>query len=115
MLEVNNISIPIELPVKQIAEFCQRWQVIEFALFGSVLRDNFRPDSDIDIMVQFHPDAHPRFRTLDQMETELKTMFHREVDLVTREGIEASRNYLRRREILSSMQVIYAKRSSIPA
>ena len=108
MLEVNNISIPIELPMKQIAEFCQRWQVIEFALFGSVLRDDFRPDSDIDIMVQFHPDAHPRFRTLDQMEAELKTIFHREVDLVTREGIETSRN-LRRREILSSMQVIYAK------
>jgi len=59
--------------------------------------------------VQFHPDAHPRFRTLDQMEAELETMFHREVDLITREGIEASRNYLRRREILSSMQVIYAK------
>lgn len=109
MLEVNNISIPIELPMKQIAEFCQRWQVIEFALFGSVLRDDFRPDSDIDIMVQFHPDAHPRFRTLDQMEAELKTIFHREVDLVTREGIEASRNYLRRGEILSSMQVIDAK------
>jgi hypothetical protein len=115
MLEVNNISIPIELPMEQIAEFCQRWQVIEFALFGSVLRDDFRPDSDIDVMVQFQPDAHPRFTTLDQMEAELKKIFHREVDLVTREGIEASRNYLRRREILSSMQVIYAKRSSIPA
>jgi len=110
MLEVNDISIPIELPMQQIAEFCQRWQIIEFALFGSVLRNDFRPDSDVDVMVQFHPDAHPRFRTLDQMEAELKTMFHREVDLITREGIEASRNYLRRREILSSMQVIYAKR-----
>ncbi|NBD31766.1 MAG: nucleotidyltransferase, partial [Cyanobacteria bacterium] len=97
------------------AKFCQRWQVIEFALFGSVLRNDFRPDSDVDVMVQFHPDAHPKFRTLDQMEAELKTIFHREVDLITREGIEASRNYLRRREILSSMQVIYAKRSSIPA
>ena len=57
MLEVNKISIPIKLPMQQIAEFCQRWQVIEFALFGSVLRDDFRPDSDVDVMVQFHPDA----------------------------------------------------------
>ena len=109
MLEVNNISIPIELLMQQIAEFCQRWQVIEFPLFGSVLRDDFRPDSDVDIMVQFHPDAYPRFRTLDQMEAELKIIFNREVDLITREGIEASRNDLRCREILSSMQVIYAK------
>ena len=49
------------------------------------------------------------------MEAELKTIFQREVDLITRQGIETSRNYLRRQEILSSLQVIYAKRSSIPA
>jgi predicted nucleotidyltransferase len=105
----------LELPMERITEFCQRWQVTEFALFGSVLRDDFRPDSDIDVMVQFHPDAHPTFRTLDQMEAELKTIFHREVDLITRQGIETSRNYLRRHEILSSAQVIYATGSSIPA
>ena len=105
----------IALPVEQIAEFCQRWQVIEFALFGSVLRDDFRPDSDIDVMVQFHPEAHPTFSTLDQMEAELKVAFHRDVDLITRQGIESSRNYLRRQEILSSAQVIYATGSTISA
>ncbi|MBD1910264.1 MULTISPECIES: nucleotidyltransferase domain-containing protein [unclassified Leptolyngbya] len=105
----------IALPIEKISEFCHKWQVIEFALFGSVLREDFRPDSDIDVMVQFHPDAHPTFGSLDQMEAELKTIFHRDVDLVTRQGIEASRNYLRRKEILSSAQVIYATGSSIPA
>jgi predicted nucleotidyltransferase len=105
----------IELSVEKIAEFCHKWQVVEFALFGSILRDDFRPDSDIDVMVQFHPDAHPTFRTLDEMEAELKTIFHREIDLITRQGIETSRNYLRRHEILSSAQVIYATESSIPA
>lgn len=105
----------IELPMEKIAEFCDRWQVNEFALFGSVLRDDFRPDSDIDVMVQFHPEAHPTFSSLDQMEAELKTIFYREVDLVTRRGIETSRNYLRRQEILSSAQVVYATGSSIPA
>jgi predicted nucleotidyltransferase len=105
----------IDLPMAAIAEFCDRWQVTEFALFGSVLRDDFRPDSDIDVMVQFHPDAHPTFSTLDQMEAELKTIFDRDIDLITRQGIEASRNYLRRHEILSSAQVIYATGSSIPA
>jgi hypothetical protein len=105
----------IELPINKIAEFCHQWQVIEISLFGSVLRDDFRPDSDIDVMVQFHPDAHPTFSTLDQMEAELKTIFQREVDLITRQGIEASRNYLRRHEILSSAQVIYATGSAISA
>ena len=105
----------IELPIEKIAEFCHRWQVAEFALFGSVLRDDFRPDSDIDVMVQFHSDAHPTFRTLDQMEAALKTIFHREVDLITRQGLETSRNYLRRHEIFSSAQVIYATGSSISA
>ncbi|MGB3405143.1 MAG: nucleotidyltransferase domain-containing protein [Microcoleaceae cyanobacterium] len=109
------MNIAIELPMNKITEFCQKWQVIEFALFGSVLRDDFCPDSDIDVMVQFHRDAHPRFSTLDRMETELKIIFDRDVDLITRQGIETSRNYLRRHEILSSAQVIYATRSTISA
>jgi len=101
--------------MEKITEFCHKWQVTEFALFGSVLREDFRPNSDIDVMVQFHPNAHPTFLTLEQMETELKTIFHRDVDLITRQGIENSRNYLRRHEILSSAQVIYATGSSISA
>lgn len=105
----------IELPMEKIAEFCHQWQVSEFALFGSVLRDDFRPDSDIDVMVQFHPDAHPTFRALDQMEAELKIIFGRDIDLITRQGIATSRNYLRRHEILSSAQVIYATGSPISA
>jgi predicted nucleotidyltransferase len=105
----------IDLPMEKISEFCDRWQVTELALFGSVLRDDLRPDSDIDVMVEFHPEAHPTFSTLDQMEAELKTIFDRDVDLITRQGIETSRNYLRRHEILSSAQVIYATGSSIPA
>ncbi len=102
-------------PMEKITQFCDRWNVTEFALFGSVLRADFRPDSDIDIMVQFHPDAHPTFSTLDQMETELTIVFSRKIDLITRQGLETSRNYLRRHEILSTAQVIYATRSSIPA
>jgi predicted nucleotidyltransferase len=103
----------IALPMEHIAEFCTRWQVTEFALFGSVLRDDFRPDSDIDVMVEFHPDAHPTLFDLAYMEDELKTLFQRDVDLVTRKGIETSRNYLRRKAILSSVQVIYGTGSSV--
>jgi uncharacterized protein len=109
------IIAAIDLPMEKIAEFCDRWQVTEFTLFGSVLRDDFRPDSDIDVMVQFHSEAHPTFSSLDQMEAELKTMFQRDIDLITHQGIETSRNYLRRHEILSSAQVIYATGYSISA
>lgn len=110
-MKVKNIEFPIE----KIKAFCDRWQVIEFALFGSVLRDDFRPDSDIDVMVKFDPNAHPTFLSLEQMEVELKSIFNRKVDLITRQGIETSLNYLRRQEILSSVQIIYATRSSISA
>jgi uncharacterized protein len=105
----------IDLPIEKIAEFCDRWQVTEFALFGSALRNDFRPESDIDVMVEFHSEARPSFSSLDQMEAELKTIFYRDIDLITRQGIETSRNYLRRQEILSSAQVIYATGSSVPA
>jgi predicted nucleotidyltransferase len=112
--EMGILPANIELPIDAIADFCQRWQVVELSLFGSALRDDFRPDSDIDVMVQFHADARIRFSQLDAMELELQKILHRDVDLVTRQGIESSRNYLRRHEILSSAQVIYAAGSSIP-
>ena len=103
----------IEIPLKRIQKFCVRWQVIEFALFGSVLREDFRPDSDIDVIVRFDPEAHRTFADLEDMEVELATIFNREVDVVTRNGIENSRNYLRRQEILTSARVIYETRQSI--
>jgi len=100
----------IALPMEKIAKFCQQWNVIEFALFGSILRDDFRENSDIDIMVQFHPHAHPTLFDLAEMEAELKQLLQRNVDLITRKGIENSRNYLRRQAILDSAQVIYGTR-----
>lgn len=102
----------IDLPMDKIRSFCEKWQVTEFALFGSVLRDDFRPDSDIDVMVQFDPQAHPTLFDLVRMEDELKILFQRDVDLVTRNGIETSRNYLRRKAILSSVRVIYERTRS---
>lgn len=103
----------IDLPIDKIADFCQRWQITELALFGSVLRKDFRSDSDIDVMVQFHPDAHPTLFTLVDMQEELQAIFGRDVDLITRAGIENSRNPFRRQEILSSAVVIYDAGHSI--
>lgn len=99
--------------MEQIKSFCDRWQVSEFALFGSVLRDDFHSDSDVDILVQFHPDSHPTLFDLVQMEDELKDIFNRDIDLITRKGIAASKNYLRRDAILNSAQIIYESRSLV--
>lgn len=93
------------LPRRKIAEFCKRWSITEFSLFGSVLRDDFRPDSDIDVLVSIDPQAHISLFEIAQMQIELENMFKRPVDLVEKEGL---RNPYRRREILSTAQVIYA-------
>jgi len=106
----------IKLPVAEIAQFCQKWNLTEFALFGSVLRDDFRPaSSDVDVMIQYRPEAVPSFYDLDLMEDDLKAILGRDVDVITRPSIESSTNYLRRHEILSSAQVIYESGSSISA
>lgn len=109
-MQLKNIS----LPMIEIAQFCQKWNLTEFALFGSVLRDDFRSDSsDVDVMIEFQPDAYAAFKgldyfgALDQMETELKALFARDVDVIVRSNIEKSPNYLRRHEILSTAKVIY--------
>jgi uncharacterized protein len=95
---------------KAIIEFCQRWQIIEFAVFGSVLRSDFRPDSDIDVLVTFSPDAKRGLTETLQMQDELKAMFTREVDFIIKKAMEKSENWLRRQIILDSAQVIYATR-----
>jgi len=98
----------IEIPEEKIKDFCKKWKIIEFSLFGSVLRDDFRPDSDIDVLVTFDESAqHSLFELVDMTE-ELKAIFGREVDLVSRRGIESSRNYIRKNAILDSAEPIYA-------
>jgi predicted nucleotidyltransferase len=100
----------IELPINQIQEFCDRWQITEFALFGSVLRDDFRPDSDIDVLVTFAPKAKRGLSETLQMKDELQAIFGRKVDFIVKAAIERSENWLRRKNILESAQVIYATR-----
>ena len=90
-----------------IADFCKRWHVLELALFGSVLGDDFGPDSDVDVLVSLDKTARHTLLDLHEMEEELQSLFGRKVDLVSRRGIENSRNPVRRNSILQSAQVIY--------
>ena len=98
----------IVIPSDGIAAFCKRWQVAELALFGSVLRDDFGPESDIDVLVAFREGARHTLFDMVEMEEELKAIFGRDVDLTERAGIEQSRNHIRRKAILRSAETIYA-------
>ena len=102
-------KLPIELPEDKIAEFCDRWMVRELALFGSVLRDDFHSDSDIDFLIAFLPEADWGLLDHVSMQQELMVMFERDVDLVSKRAIERSENWIRRQEILGTAQVIYGK------
>ncbi len=103
----NRDRMQIDLPMGEIKAFCQRWNITELALFGSVLREDFGPDSDIDVLVTFASEAD-LLADREQMRYELQTICKRPVDLVYRRVIEIDPNYLLRKSILKSAQVIYA-------
>jgi predicted nucleotidyltransferase len=95
----------IDISSDRIAEFCRKWRIAEFSLFGSILREDFGPDSDVDVLVSFQPQAEWDLFDLVDMRDELMAMFGRDVDLVEKEGL---RNPFRRRNILRTREVIYA-------
>ena len=97
--------VQIEIRSDEIAALCRRWKVDELALFGSVVRGDFRPDSDIDVLVTFAPDAAWSLWDLMDMKEELEALFGREVDLVEKRAL---RNPFRRHAILSAHEVVYA-------
>jgi predicted nucleotidyltransferase len=100
-----NVQIPID--PDQIAAFCRRWNITEFALFGSVLREDFQPDSDVDVLVTFAPGTRQRLADLLDMQEELEALFGRKVDLVERAAVEQNENYIIRKHILRSLERVY--------
>jgi predicted nucleotidyltransferase len=95
---------------ERIAEFCRKWQIKELALFGSALGDDFRADSDVDLLVTFqdpHRSFGPWMGELQEMEEELSRLFSRPVDFVLRNSVERSENYIRRRAILKDLMPLY--------
>jgi predicted nucleotidyltransferase len=95
----------LEIPLDKIEAFCRKWKIKELALFGSVLREDFRPDSDIDVLVTFAPGGGFTFDNRVEMLDEIAEIFGREVDLVEKDTI---RNPFRRQEILKTKEVVYA-------
>ena len=104
---LDQIEQRLKVSLAEITAFCQRWKIIELALFGSILREDFNCDSDIDFLVTFAPDVKIGFFELYHLEEELKLMVGRDVDVVFKNSIARSKNWIRRRNILSTAEVIY--------
>jgi hypothetical protein len=98
---IERMSIPHE----KIKAFCHKWNLSEFALFGSVLRDDFGPDSDVDVLISFKPGAGMTIESYIEMGDELQAIFSHPVDLVEKRLV---RNPFRRHEILTTRQILYA-------
>lgn len=100
----------IALDHDKIADFCRRWKIVELALFGSALRDDFHSASDVDFLVSFAPDANWSLLDHVTMEDEVSGILGRKVDLVSRRAVEQSDNWIRRKAILESAQPLYVAR-----
>jgi len=101
------MSLRIEIDREKVEAFCKKWKIIELSLFGSVIRDDFREDSDVDVLVRWAEDARWSAFQIFDAEDELSDILGREVDLVTNRSVEEQENWLRKRQILNSAQRYY--------
>jgi predicted nucleotidyltransferase len=101
------VQLQMPLPMDAIRIYCKKWRIREFAVFGSILREDFTDKSDIDVLVTFAEDVRYSLFDLVRMNNELESILGREVDLMTRRSVEQSTNPIRRHEILASSKVIY--------
>ena len=107
-IEERVMNPRIFVPESQLESFCEANGIARLDLFGSALRADFGPESDIDLLVQFKPDRTPGLLDFVRIEQEFSEIFGRKVDLIERLGVERSRNYIRRAAILESAETIYA-------
>jgi hypothetical protein len=94
-----------DIPKEKLVEFCHRWRIVEMGFFGSILREDFGEESDVDVLVSFAPNSSWSLLDLVAMQDELSDLLGRKVDLVEREAL---RNPYRRKEILRTVEFVYA-------
>jgi hypothetical protein len=102
------MATTLDLPLAEISAFCRRWGITELAVFGSAVRGELTPDSDVDFLVTWEPDRHWSLVDHHRLEQELATIVGRPVDLVSRKAIEGSANFVIRKHILGSAKTLYA-------
>jgi hypothetical protein len=103
-MTLNNINIQED----KLSEICRRYMIRELALFGSALREDFNEESDVDLLVEFKPDSRISLFDIVDLKDELEKLFDREVDIVSKNAIRRSRNYIKKKAILENYKVIYA-------
>ncbi len=104
---VERLTLPIELPYDALEDYCRRWKINKLEVFGSILRDDFGPESDVDFLVTFDPSASWTLFGMVRAENELAALVGRPVDIVERDCIEQSKNWMRRKLILGNTRTIY--------
>lgn len=110
MIDSTLVKTRIPLPMDRIREICRKYDVTRLEVFGSVLRDDFRPDSDVDFLVVFRDnDSGPWMGKILDVQEELSALLERPVDIVERESVERSENYIRRSHILNSAEPLYVE------
>ena len=103
-MKTSTKQLPLTIPANEIAAFCRRHHIRELALFGSVLRDDFGPNSDVDVLVEFEPEAHIGLLAFARTQREMSELLQRPVDLVTRNGLKP----LIKQSVLDRAEIIYA-------
>ena len=106
----KKIEQRLGISIDKMSEFCQTWGITEMALFGSVLREDFKPDSDIDFLITFSPNVPQGLLTLAKIKNKLESMLNRQVDIALKESIQTSNNWIIQREILRTAKMIYEQR-----
>jgi uncharacterized protein len=107
MASPERAVLGFDWPLAAIMDFCRRWKIAELSVFGSVLRDDFRPGSDLDLLARFAPEARWSLFDHARMERELSYLLGRDVDLVSRAALEQSANWIRRNEILRTARTLH--------
>lgn len=106
---MNHSIVKIPYDHKRLAKFCEDMGLEELSVFGSVLREDFGPDSDIDVLVEFPPTFKYSLFELVDIKDELEAIFGRKVDVLTRRAVQRGKNESRKQEILETAQVVYDK------
>lgn len=101
-------QVRVSIPTEALADFCRRWKIVELSLFGSVLREDFGPESDVDVLVTFAADAKVSLFDLVHLKDDLASVLGRRVDVLTRRSVEQHHNPWFRHEVLSSARTVYA-------
>ncbi len=99
----------VQFDQANLGRFCRERGIARLELFGSALRDDFREESDVDLLATLRPDAHPTLLDWAEMQEKLAEVFGRPVDLVSRRAIESSKNRYRKHAILSTAVPIYVE------